>query len=153
MPITQNGQHLTYDNVKDTFPISTALTGTVTAAGPARLIGTGTLFTTQLQVGEWVYIAANTECRQIKHILSDTELVLDQAFAAAVSGATPRRVPRQTWRGISWLINGTTTAVIDGQTFEAGKSGSLSYMGGRRPNPIIVDSAAVAGKVFLEVIA
>jgi len=153
MAITQNGQHLTYTNVKDTFPISTALTGTVTDAGPARLIGTGTLFTDELQVGEWIYIAANTECRQIKHILSDTELVLDQAFAAAVSGATPRRVPRQTWRGISWLIDADGTARIDNQLFEPGKSGALSYMGGRRPNPIIIDSTTNSNDVFLEVLA
>jgi hypothetical protein len=128
------------------------MTGTVTAANNGLLVGTSTLFKSELEVGYWIYIAAKTECRKVTHILSDTELVLDQPFAAAVSGATPRLVARQPYRGISWLVDADGSAKIDGQTLEAGKSGSVSYMGGKRPIPVIIDSTTNGNEVFIEIL-
>ena len=66
MAVTINGQHGTYSNVKDTFPQSSALTGTISSVNDGTLIiGVGTLFLTELSRGEWIYVAAETEIRQI----------------------------------------------------------------------------------------
>lgn len=151
MAVTISGQHADYDNVKDTFPQSTSLTGTITAVNNNTLvIGTSTLFTSELQVGEYIYIAAQSVFRKIRRINSDTELVLETAFDSAVSGATPRRVPVQGYRMISWGIDSTGTAKIDNITFQASMSGTLSYMGGKRPEPILIDSTANGNNVYVE---
>lgn len=151
MAVTISGQHADYDNVKDTFPQSTTLTGTITAVNNNTLIkGTGTAFETELQAGEWIYIEAQSAFRQIRAINSNTELVLWSAFPAAVSGATPKRVPNSGYRMISWSIDSAGTAKIDNITFEAGDSGTLSYMGGKRPSPILIDSTANGNNVYVE---
>lgn len=151
MAVTISGQHADYDNVKDTFPQSTALTGTISAVNNDTLIiGSGTAFTTELQVGEYIYIAAQSAFRQIRAINSDTELVVKSAFPSAVSGATPKRVPVQGYRMISWAIDADGTAKIDNITFPASQSGTLDYSGGKRPEPVLIDSTANANNVYLE---
>ena len=142
MAVTISGSYAAYDNVKDTFPQSTALTGTIDGVNNGTLIiGTSTLFTTELQVGEYIYIAAQSSFRKIRRINSDTELVLQSAFPTATfSGATPLRVPEQTYRTISWAIDADGTAKIDNITLPASQSGSADIQGGKRPEPILVDS-------------
>ena len=152
MAVTINNQHGTYSNVKDTFPQSTTVTGTITKANATMIVGTGTAFSTEFQVGEWIYVAGITEIQQIELIVSDTELYLKEQFSGAVSGAAYKRVPRFTYRGVSWLIDGDGTAKIDNQTFEAGKSGGLTYMNAKRPRPIIIDSTANGNEVYIEIL-
>lgn len=151
MAITSNNQYYTYTDVKDTFPVSTSVTGTITKAGANLIVGTGTLFTTEFQSGEWLYVAGITEMQQIDWIQSDTELVLKQQFTGAVSGATYKRVPRQTWRTISWKIDDAAAALINGQTFPAESTATLNYQNARRPDPIIIDSDTNSNSVFVQV--
>lgn len=156
MAVTINGQHGTYSNVKDTFPVSTTLTGTVSSVNDkTRIVGSGTAFLTEISRGEWLYVAAETEVRQVREVLSNTELILEEKFTNTLTGATAKRVPRQTYRSISWLIDDDGTAKIDGQTFPAGKSGTLGLTRvnetGKRPAPIIIDSTTNANEVFIEI--
>lgn len=152
MAVTINNQHGVYDNVKDTFPQSTTVSGTITKANATMIVGTGTAFSTEFQVGEWIYVAGITEIQQIELIVSDTVLYLKEQFSGAVSGAAYKRVPRFTYRGISWKVNSSGTAKIDNQTFDASTSGALSYMNAKRPRPIIIDTTASANKVFIEIL-
>lgn len=153
MAVTISGSHGDYDNVKDTFPQSTALTGTITAVGNnEQIVGTGTLFTTELQVGEYIYIAAQSCFRKIRSITDDTNLYLypTQSFPSAVSGATPRRVPKNTYHSISWAIDADGTAKIDNITFPASQSGTMAEVGGKRPEPILIDSTGTGNNVYIE---
>ena len=150
MAVTINNQHVTYANVKDTFPQSTSVSGTITKAGANLIVGVGTAFTTEFQAGEWIYVAGITEIQQIEQITSDTELYLKSQFSGAVSGATYKRVPKFTYRSISFKIDSSGTAKIDGQTMDAGTSGALSYANAKRPRPIIIDSTTNANNVIVE---
>lgn len=142
MAITQTDQYTLYSDVHDTFPVSSALTGTITKANNGELIiGSGTAFGTELQIGEWLFIAAIDEVRQIRSIASDTELYLYRAFDGAVSGATARRTPRQTYMSISWKVTDTTDAAkINGISQAAGTSATLEFdqVGRIRPKPITI---------------
>lgn len=153
MAVTISGQYADYDNVKDTFPQSSSLTGTITKANNGTLIiGTGTLFTLELQTGQWIYIAAINEFQKIRSISSDTELYLYEPFVGAVSGATPRRIPRQTYKSISWKIDSTGTAKINNITFEANNSGTLGFdeVGRVYPDPILIDSTEAGNNVYVQ---
>lgn len=154
MAVTISGSHGDYDNVKDTFPQSTSLTGTIDAvANGEQIVGTGTLFTTELQIGEYIYIASQSAFRKIRSITDDTNLYLypAQAFPTPTfSGATPRRVPKNTYHSISWAIDATGTAKIDNITFPASQSGTMSEVGGKRPEPILIDSTENSNNVYIE---
>jgi hypothetical protein len=151
MAVTFSGSHAEYSNVKDTFPQSTALTGgnTIDGVNDGRLItGTGTLFKTELQVGEYLYIAAQSAYRRINGINSNTELTLDEAFPTATFvNATARRTPPQRFREYSWVIEGLLTAKIDNLDFLGGQSETKSYMGGVRPGPVLIDTTPNANVV------
>ena len=154
MAVTISGSHGDYDDVKDTFPQSTSITGetTIDAVNNGTLItGTGTLFNTEFQVGEYLYIAAYSEFRKIVSINSNTELVIASPFTTATfTNQTAKRVPKNTYRMISWAIDAAGTARIDNRTFLAGQSGTLSMIGGKRPEPILIDSTANGNNVNIE---
>lgn len=102
-----------YNNETETFPVSTALTGTIDSVNGLNkeIVGTNTLFETELQVGDWIYVAAKGECRQIENISNDTKLSLKSAFTgAALSGATPLRVYCP-FREASIGVRGTTATI------------------------------------------
>lgn len=71
---------------------ATNLTGTVAKTnGSASLTGTGTLFTTELAVGD--YIQVGTEIRQVLTIPSATSLTVLSIFNATASGVTATKPP------------------------------------------------------------
>ena len=153
MAITINGQHAEYEDVKDTFPQSSTLTGTISSANNGEfIVGVGTAFTTELEIGQWIFVAAHTECRQIRSIASDTELYLYFPFTSALSADTGRKVPRQTYSMISWKIDSTGAASIDGIEFEADNSGSLAIdeISRKRPEPIIMDSTTNDNIIYVQ---
>ena len=61
------------------------LTGTVATAGTTALTGTGTKFTTELKVGDFIVVAGET-VRQVNAITSDTALTVSVAFTNTASG-------------------------------------------------------------------
>lgn len=62
-----------------------ALTGTVATAGTTALTGTGTAFTTELKVGDYIVVAGET-VRQIDSITNDTTATVSVAFSNTASG-------------------------------------------------------------------
>lgn len=152
MAITTNGQYAEYNDVKDTFPVSTSLTGTVSSANNGEfIVGSGTLFTTELQTGEWLYVADQDDFRQIRSISSDTELYLYSAFSTALSGDTARRIPRQTYKSISWEVTAAADAEINNISQAAGSSATLPFdaIARMRPDPILINATGAVVKVQL----
>lgn len=144
----------TYTNEIDTYPRSLAVTGTIDSDNDGRdIYGTGTLFASEFQVGEYLFVAAKSEVRRIKNIQSDTKISLDEPFSgAALSGATPLRVERPNRRSISFSIDTTGAADINGVMLAAGTSNTFQSSGnnsvGRQYQvPIVIDSTANANVV------
>ncbi len=73
------------------IPANTSLTGTVaTASGSAIVTGTGTLFTTDLAIGDSV-VLGNGRAFFVASIQSDTSLTLTQAATSTASGLAVRK--------------------------------------------------------------
>ena len=69
----------------------TALTGTVAkASGTSTLTGTGTAFTTELAVGD--FIKVGTEVAQVSVITSDTALTVNYSWTATASGVAATKL-------------------------------------------------------------
>ena len=79
---------------------SNQLCGTVNNADdPQTLLGNGTSFTSELQVGDWLYLVELTDTTKrarvrVTEIVSDTEVTLDNS-----SGAPPTHGASYAWRG------------------------------------------------------
>jgi hypothetical protein len=75
------------------FP-NVALTGTVTSATNSNTVtGSGTLFTTQLNVGAWIGNTTGNTVGIVKSIANNTSLTLTANAAVAISGTTARYNP------------------------------------------------------------
>lgn len=100
-----------YDDV-DTLPKATTMTGTISSSG-IRVTGVGTLFTTQLDVGDYIY--SDAILQRVVSIESDTILITDAAFSPALAADTYkatranfRMVRIQNVGGANGLVNGET---------------------------------------------
>lgn len=118
-----------YNNVKNTFPAYSTKTGTITiAAGQKSAVGAGTAFTTELQLGGWIYVPTLNEVRKITAIHSDTSFAIDYAFSGAVAALTAvRYIEPNNYKEISVAIPiGSGNGVLDGETLPAGIGVSFS---------------------------
>jgi hypothetical protein len=81
----------------DTREVTLNLTGTVAKAATATVTGTGTVFTSQLVIGDVIRIPGGTssEDRAIATIASDTSLTVSPAFTTTASGQTGQRVAQR----------------------------------------------------------
>jgi hypothetical protein len=146
------------DNEIDTIPRSVlATSGTIDSVNDNRLIiGTGTVFLTDFVGGDWMFVAAKSEVRQIERVESDTELYLKEPFTgAALSGATYRFVKDNLARliMISWLTDAAGAVDINGSTFPAsasntwGKSKVERSSASTRLDPVVFDSRTNGGSI------
>lgn len=123
--MSQKGKSLRviYDVVtdKNTFPSNrTTLTGTISAgAGDTRIVGVGTLFTTELEEGGWIYVAAEDMVREIKDILDDLTLVLREGFVGILAGAAADTFDDVPFlREVTILNQGITDGKLQGKTLK-----------------------------------
>ena len=118
-PNTMYGTTTGFYPAADTIPLSTAMTGTLDSAGPT-VTGTTTVFLTELQVGDYIYVPATKELRKVIQINSDTLLMVDSAFAAPLV-AEPFSATRPMFKQVGiWNIGGADASingekVLDGQ--------------------------------------
>lgn len=81
------------DNVIDTFPRSSVQHGTMTTTADSVTVhGTGTFFTTEIKVGDWLSNLATYEVRKVKNIASDTVLTIDRPFSTVLSNVAVRTI-------------------------------------------------------------
>ena len=66
----------------DIAPFQTILTGSVTASASTTLTGTGTRFTSELQVGDAIYVGSSAITRRVTAIASDTSLTVNVSVTA-----------------------------------------------------------------------
>ena len=71
--------------------------GTIaTTAGSTAIVGTGTTFTTELQVGSVLYVTDTSESQVVKSITDDTNLTVGAAFGQTdASSAYTHRTPKE----------------------------------------------------------
>jgi hypothetical protein len=147
----------TYTNVKETFPVSTAGAGTVSTVNGAdrKVVGSGTAFTTDFSVGDYIWFKTADELAEIENIVSDTEMSLRIAPETTATGDTYGIIKKNNYSNISWLIDPLTDADINKFTFKAGtsktygNSKSNTLGGGKRLPPILIDSTANSNTVFI----
>lgn len=112
---------------QDSIPLSTAGTGTITSVNNKRkIVGVGTLFTTEVEIDEYIYIIAQAEFRKVVSIESDTELTLDIKFTTDLTGSAYKITPRPMYKEVSWEVTGAGNAAIDGVTFVQNDSGTIA---------------------------
>ena len=72
----------------DVLPVSTELSGTVTASASTTITGAGTSFVSDLSVGDYVYLG--TSIRRVTAIASQNQITVDRA--ATVAGELVKRI-------------------------------------------------------------
>jgi hypothetical protein len=110
---------------KGTLPTAVQITGTITSTG-TRVVGSSTLFTTQLKQGDYIYnttAATLSEVRCVKHILDNTHLILESAFSVDVSAINTYRVRGQ-YKSVSVANTGGSAGLWAEGTIAAGASPS-----------------------------
>lgn len=96
------------------FP-NVALTGTVTCATNSNTItGSGTSFTTQLNVGAWIGNTSGNTVGIVDSIANNTSLTLTANASVAISGATARYNPY----GVPYTVADANSTIIPANTIE-----------------------------------
>lgn len=115
----------------DLVPASTTWTGTVSTNG-TTVTGSGTAFLTEIQRGAWLWNKAQHEVRRVVDIVSDTEMIIDRAFSAELSGANFEGVSKDDAKVVYMEIENTggTATTIDNVALASGST----FTNGR-PNP------------------
>ena len=131
---------------KDTIPASITLTGTYSSVGTV-VTGVGTLFKTEIldtKVQQpklrchWLFDPATVTVREISHVLSDTSLILKQAFPSNVAGGTSVKCPDPTidYLEIS-VISPIAGGIINGSSVLAGST--ITWANDNGINPVAID--------------
>ena len=139
--------HAAYANVKETFPESTAATsGTISIliGDLKKVVGVGTVFLTDFNVGDYIWITTADDLRRISSIASDTEMTLQ--FPATVAAAdTFRKIKPIGYYTVSWANDITGVSNINKIPFAAGLS--ATYDGTIARKVILIDSTVSGGTV------
>jgi hypothetical protein len=108
---------------KGTIPVAKQRTGTISGEDDSTYIrGTSTLFTKQIQEGDFIYSSAGDgSLRKVKHIISDTLLILDAPFPTDVTGINLMVCKPQFVQKASYAKStGTVDAVLNEAPFIVG---------------------------------
>jgi hypothetical protein len=130
------------------IPLESAGTGTITSVNnEQKIVGVGTLFTEEVNIGDFIYIKSQNALRRVENIVNDLELTIDEPFAVALAADAFDVTPRPRYVEVSLDILPGAGALVDGVLVAAGKSvtfskaGQSSSYGKRRLDPIDVDAS------------
>lgn len=147
-----------YSNVKDTFPASVAPTsGTISTVNTLnkKVAGTGTVFLTDVVAGDFIWFTTVDELVEIENVVSDTSLTLKFPTLTTLTGVAFKIVKKNSFKNISWVIDGAGTAEINTIVYPAsysktmGNSKSNGEGSTGRLSPILVDSTTNANVVYV----
>lgn len=155
MAIQHNTQIDTYSGDINTAPDKyTVLTGTITSVG-RMVTGSGTLFMTEIasglsQIGSpsttqpngWIFNGSD-EVAQIKDVVNNTTLVLDEAFTADISISQTVKFVKPSRAMQMSLVCETDGAIVNGTTLAAGEFtgwGFSASQNARTIDPVVIDS-------------
>lgn len=143
----QNTNNKLIDNQKVTAPFNETGTGTI-STDKLGLIGTGTIFKTELLKGAYILDLPNDEYKKVVEVISDTYAILESAFTTDLPALTAMDyIPA--WKGnvreisviIPALKQDMVTAnpwgKIDGEDFPPGVGNSFSKA--NRDNSSVMD--------------
>ncbi len=154
MAIQHNDQIDTYSGDINTAPDKyTTLTGTLSSVGRV-VTGTGTLFMTEIggglseigspttvKTGGWIF-NGTSEVVQIKDVIDNTHLVLDEAFTVDVTGVAVKFVKPSRVMQMS-LMSIDAGGIVNGQTLGEGEFtgwGMTASQNARTCDPVVIDS-------------
>lgn len=135
------------------FPQPTAnLTGTIAVNTGRQVIGTSTLFKTQLSLGDWILVPGSNEIQQVVRIDDNTTLYLANPFVATVTtpaASTYQRIKNEglkemqvTFITSAGTVRGSTQPTTAGASVPAGLTIPFKYQG--RLDPQLVTPGATA---------
>lgn len=138
MGISNQGKKPSHDlfTTKGVLPTGIVGTGTFTVASGVRVIGTGTLFKTEVNNGDYLHDTTLNEVRRVKHVLNPLLILLDTAFSGAVAGAAVGIIRKQdisNQLSIGVLNDGAGVGVLDEVALSIGSSDNWSDEGGVGP--------------------
>ncbi len=135
---------------KQTLPVQVNGTGTIVTDG-TTVIGTGTLFTSEMQKGSWLVDLSTNEIRKVINVTNDTLAYIDYPFTVDLAGIAAQYIPIKDLGVVTISVDvpaGSATAgEIDGVSFPAGNTITFSKdsrdHSGRRDliDPIIVNGS------------
>ena len=116
-------------NTDTLVPAPTDKSGTVTSSGTI-LTGTSTLFTTELNIGAWVWNVSEREVRKVVSINSDTELELSSPFTSELSDIELKVVTAEDAKVMYLTISNTggSDTTINGELFKDGATEEFGNM-------------------------
>jgi len=88
---SKNTQFYKITAAKETVPASSNKTGTIETVGTS-VIGTGTLFESEMQKGSWLVDLTQNEVREVMKVENDTLATLSDAFTLVIAGGTTPNV-------------------------------------------------------------
>ena len=116
------------DNTAETVPASASGTGTLKTVGKG-VVGTNTLFKTEMRAGSWLVDLSQNEIRKVVHVASNTEAELDYAFTSDIAAGTTPDIIAYTDLNIKSISVAISSLLaqgeIDGNTLNPG--GALTW--------------------------
>ncbi len=107
-------------NEQDSIPRAATGTGTISSVNNGRkIVGVGSDFETEANVGDWVYIKPQNAFRKIINILNDLELTIENPFDTPLVASTYFITPASRLKEIAILIE-TLAADIGGVSVPQG---------------------------------
>lgn len=124
------------------IPLPETLTGTITtnnAGGPTAgdgkiVIGSGTIFLTEVAPGDFIY--NGTSVRKVRYVFSDTMLEIENAFPSSLTTQALKVPKRMLYKRIQVSCAGSANSIVQEAAL---KIGDIIVTGG---TPLAYDAAA-----------
>lgn len=97
----------------DVVPASQTKTGTIETHG-INVIGTGTLFLSEVKPGDFIVDITNTEARKVTTRRDNLYLAIDSPFTSDLAAGTLLKVVRSRAKEVSIANEGAAAATVDG---------------------------------------
>lgn len=143
-----------------TVPASANGTGTIQTVGN-KVIGTGTLFLTEMPAGSWLVDLSQDEIRRVvfDSTETNTQATLEQAFTSDIAAlTTPNIISKEDANVVSISVQipaGQDNGTLDGQNFPSGTSVTFSKDSRDRSSardlidPVIVDATDTQMQILI----
>ena len=138
---------------KRSLPYSAAGTGTIVTDGIA-VVGTGTLFTSEMPVGSILVDLTQTEWRRVVRVMSDTLAYVSAPFSLNITTVAPNIIHNKTSKckmislstAANCLLNGVAfTGVIQFNKLGTDRTAKINMV-----DPVIVD--AQGNDMYIEIV-
>jgi len=104
------------------IPKAATGTGSVAVANNTKNVtGTGTIFLTEVSIGDWIYFPTTKQLRQIVDVVSNTALILDSAVTSAVVAGEALQLTIPRFKSVLVKNQGAGVAILNGETVVGGQ--------------------------------